>query len=206
MLKKKFIVKALPVFAGVFLLSLSTCVVQEEQDSTVPKTGQTLCYDTAGVVIDCEGTGQDGEYQAGVASPDPRFMDNGDGTVTDNLTGLIWTKDTNIAGESMIWQEALDYCEELSLGACGDNWRLPNIREARSLSNYGSIQPSLPSGHPFINVVVPMYYWTSTTVTEDPTFAWTMNVGWGLEDYFIPKTIGPYTALAPTAWCVCGGQ
>ena len=127
MLRKKFIVKGLAVFAGLFLLLLSPSIVQA-QDAPVPKTGQTLCYDTAGAVIDCEGTGQDGEYQAGVVSPDPRFTDNGADTVTDNLTGLIWTKDSNRAGESMIWQEALDYCKDLSLGACGNNWRLPHRR------------------------------------------------------------------------------
>ena len=55
----------------------------------IPKTGQTQCRGLQlGNLIDCAGTGQDGEYQAGV-SVDPRFTDNGDGTVTDNLTGLI---------------------------------------------------------------------------------------------------------------------
>src|SRR3989338_10110057 len=43
----------------------------------LPKTGQTKCYDTVGAEIDCKGTGQDGEIQAGVAWPDPRFTDNG---------------------------------------------------------------------------------------------------------------------------------
>jgi len=60
----------------------------------VPKSGQTACWDESGYPIDCVGTGQDGEYQGGV-SVDPRFTDNGDGTVTDNLTGLIWLKDAN---------------------------------------------------------------------------------------------------------------
>jgi hypothetical protein len=49
----------------------------------VPQTGQTLCVDQSGS-INCAGTGQDGDLQAGVALPQPRFTDNGDGTVTDN--------------------------------------------------------------------------------------------------------------------------
>src|SRR4030065_25911 len=49
----------------------------------LPQTGQTKCYDTAGTEIACAGTGQDGEIQAGVAWPDPRFQDNGDGMITD---------------------------------------------------------------------------------------------------------------------------
>ena len=67
----------------------------------LPQTGQTKCYDTNGNQIPCAGTGQDGEIQAGVAWPNPRFTDNGNGTVTDNLTGLMWTKDANPVGNSM---------------------------------------------------------------------------------------------------------
>ena len=54
----------------------------------VPKTGQTTAY----------AAGDDGTLQKGVASPTPRFTDHGNGTVTDNLTGLIWTKDANAFG------------------------------------------------------------------------------------------------------------
>src|SRR3989344_8150136 len=59
----------------------------------LPKTGQTKCYDSSGIEIDCKGTGQDGEIQAGVAWPDTRFIDNNDGTVTDDFTGLMWLND-----------------------------------------------------------------------------------------------------------------
>ena len=53
----------------------------------MPKTGQTTCY----------ATGDDGDLEKGVAWPNPRFTDNGNGTVTDNLTGLIWLKNANCA-------------------------------------------------------------------------------------------------------------
>ena len=46
-------------------------------------------YDSSGNVIPCEGTGQDGDIQAGVAWPDPRFVEVGE-CVTDNLTGVMW--------------------------------------------------------------------------------------------------------------------
>jgi hypothetical protein len=59
----------------------------------LPKTGETLCYDQTGAVLPCAGTGQDGETQTGAAWPVPRFTDNLNGTVTDNLSGLIWLKD-----------------------------------------------------------------------------------------------------------------
>jgi hypothetical protein len=53
----------------------------------LPQTGQTTCWDAAGNVIDCLGTGQDGDLRMGVAWPNPRFTDNGNETMTDNLTG-----------------------------------------------------------------------------------------------------------------------
>ncbi len=63
---------------------------------TVARTGQSECYSNfPGTLVDCTGTGQDGEFQKGAPWPVPRFTDNGNGTVTDHLTGLMWLKDTN---------------------------------------------------------------------------------------------------------------
>src|SRR5262245_34242284 len=52
-------------------------------------------------------TGQDGDKQAGVPFPCPRFTDNRDGTVTDNLTGLVWLKNANPFGHDVSWSEAI---------------------------------------------------------------------------------------------------
>ena len=107
----------------------------------LPQTGQTKCYDTAGTEIACAGTGQDGEIRAGVAWPNPRFIDNMDGTISDKLTGLIWTKDAGTPtegaciGEIKTFQGALDYVKCLNsnsyLGYV--DWRLPNIKELSSV-------------------------------------------------------------------------
>jgi len=51
----------------------------------LPRTGQLIAYYP----------GDDGDIQAGVGWPTPRFTDNGDGTVMDNLTGLVWLQDVN---------------------------------------------------------------------------------------------------------------
>jgi hypothetical protein len=141
----------------------------------VPKTGQTLCWDTSGNVIACAGTGQDGEYQAGV-SVDPRFTFNGDGTVTDNLTELIWLQDANCFG-AQPWQAALDAANTLADGACGltdgsvaGDWRLPNLRELHSLVDYSQSLPALPANHPFTQVQS-VRYWSSTS-TGSPHNAW----------------------------------
>ncbi len=122
----------------------------------LPKTGQTLSY----------AIGDDGDLEIGLVWPSQRFTDNGDGTVTDNLTGLVWTKDANLPGSAMTWQQALDYVVALNSSAYlgYTDWRLPNINELKSLIDRGRLFPSLPSNHPFINVQN-YVYWSATTAT-----------------------------------------
>ena len=86
MLKGNIVMKKIYVLSLLFLFLNSTAFAGT---INLPKTGQTKCYETIGVEIPCAGTGQDGEIQAGVTWPEPRFTDHGDGTVTDNLTGLM---------------------------------------------------------------------------------------------------------------------
>jgi len=137
----------------------------------VEKTGQTTCWDATGNQIPCTGTGQDGELQKGVAWPIPRFTDNGDGTVKDNLTGLIWLKNANPC-DLKNWQQALDYCNSLASGTAGltdgskaGDWRLPNVKELQSLIDFSSYNPALPVGHPFTGVQL-SDYWLSTTFED----------------------------------------
>ena len=110
----------------------------------VPKTGQTAYY----------GTNDDGTLEKGVAWPTPRFTDNGNGTVTDKLTGLVWLKDANCMGFKT-WDDALAAANGLADGQCGLadgskplDWRLPNVRELASLIDYGNQNPALPGAHP----------------------------------------------------------
>lgn len=144
----------------------------------IANTGQSGCWDASGNPIDCAGTGQDGESQYGV-SLSPRFADNGDGTVRDNLTGLTWLLNANCFGQRS-WMNALSDTNILASGSCGltdgsvaGNWRLPNVRELHSLIDYGSSGPSLPPDHPFLGVQSPNY-WSSTT-TGVRTRAWHVN-------------------------------
>jgi hypothetical protein len=138
-------------------------------------------------VIDCAGTGQDGDLQKGIEWPDPRFTDVGDGTVIDNLTGLIWLKDANCFGERTFAQ-ALSDCNTLEHRACGlsddsiaGDWRLPNVKELLSLIDYGSVFPALPPGHPFTNVEVT--YWSSTTNVNYDYIAWYVSLLSGAMNY-----------------------
>lgn len=174
----------------------------------IPKTGQsTICSDNAGNVIDCAGTGQDGEYQRGFAWLEPRFLDHGDGTVTDTFTGLMWTKNANLPGGSKNWQEALDYVAEMNMETHVNfgytDWRLPNVRELHSLIDFGEHEPALTSGHPFINVQPEWitYFWSSTPFAHDSYRgqAWRVCLTFGVV-HIDPKTSTWYV------WPVRGGQ
>ena len=148
------------------ILATQTSAIAQDS-SSVPQTGQTQSY----------ALGDDGDLQKGVQWPDPRFTDNGDGTVTDNLTKLIWLKNADCFGEKN-WNDALDVSNNLADGQCGlsdgsipDDWRLSNVRELLSLIDYGNLSPPLPSGHPFVDVQSG-YYWSSTSSVFNSFTAW----------------------------------
>jgi len=150
----------------------------------VAKTWQKECYSGSGERVPCKGTGQDGDIQAGIPWPELRFTDNSDGTVTDNLTNLIWLKDADFFGEVQ-WEEALKNVRKLAGGKYGltddskeGDWRLPNIKELFSLVDYGAGDPIIPAGHPFKNVKTAIY-WTNTSLASAPTLGWMMTLGIG---------------------------
>jgi hypothetical protein len=164
----------------------------------LPRTGQTTCYDTGGATIPCSGTGQDGDMQAGVVWPSPRFVDHGDGTVTDSLTGLEWTKNANLAGGAKTCQGAFDYVKTVNTGGHND-WRLPNERELRSLADYSKSNPALPQDHPFTNVQSASNYWSSTSYAFAASRAWVDDMNYGYF-YFVSKTLNYHV------WPVRSGQ
>ncbi len=120
-------------------------------------TGQTTSY----------AAGDDGALGKGIAWPVTRFVDNGNGTVTDNLTGLTWLKNAGCFAPD-VWTAALSDANQLANGACGltdgsaaGQWRLPNLVELESLIDVSSSNPAITPGSPFANVE-PILYWTST--------------------------------------------
>jgi hypothetical protein len=149
----------------------------EDEKAPVAVTGQTQCWDTHIAQIDCSGTGQDGDIQAGVPFPTPRFVDHRNGTVTDRLTGLIWLKNAHCFGD-VPWADALTDANTLAHGSCGltdhsksRDWRLPNIKELQSLIDFEFATPALSNargtaqwaeGDAFSNVQEACY-WSSTT-------------------------------------------
>jgi hypothetical protein len=142
--------------------------------------------------------------QKGVAWPTPRFTDNNNGTVTDNLTGLIWLKNANAFGVRT-WVQALGDANGLKSGYAGltdgskaGDWRLPNLRELLSLVDYSRAPPALPANHPFTDVTA-SYYWSSTTVADLTNYAWHVNFYYGIGN-------GGYKTDSLYVWCVRGGK
>jgi len=106
-------------------------------------TGQTECYSSSGNLVNCSGMGQDGSYTRNA----PSYTNNGDGTVNDNISGLMWqnTPDSNSDGtinsnDKMTQSQASSYCNNLVLGNYSD-WRLPDIKTLYSLINFDGEDP-----------------------------------------------------------------
>ena len=93
------------------------------------------------------------------------FGNNGDGTVTDQDTGLMWQR---AEVTNTTWGDSLSYCNTLSLA--GRKWRLPSIRELTSLVDYSLTSPAM-------NTTIFSYsgaetYWSATTDTSAGVYAW----------------------------------
>jgi len=87
---------------------------------------------------------------------------NGDGTVTNTATGLMWQQAT--APGTYTWEQALTYCENLTLADKSD-WRLPNRNELQSIVDYNRVNPAIDTT--FFSGTVASFYWSSTTNGND---------------------------------------
>ena len=175
------------------------------------QTGQITCHDTAGVEVPCRGSGQDAEFRKGAVWPVPRFKEYDD-AAQDRLTGLVWTRNANLAGFPLTWQEALDHISDMNReGAFGySDWRLPNRRELRSLMSHQTRKPALPEGHPFTDIFLG-WYWTSTTSMTNRAYAWYVHMEgarmfYGNKEQFCllwPVRTGGYGILPATGQTQC---
>lgn len=107
-----------------------------------------------------------------------RFTDNGDSTITDNLTQLIWQKFPTSTAQT--WEQALIYAEGLTY-ANNSDWRLPNIKELQSLNDETLIQPSVTT--PYFQNLGVNKFWSSTTLPNQTTKAWYWNTAFGITTY-----------------------
>ena len=118
--------------------------------------------------------------------------------VLDKETGLVWERSPTVA--TSIWAQARLACTARTTGN-RLGWRLPSVHELASLGVplvLPQTGPTLPPGHPFVNVQR-ADYWSATTDAEGSTVAWVVDFDDGLVDHF-NKTFGFQV------WCVRGGN
>ncbi len=132
--------------AATYTMSFKT---MDTPAAKIPDTGQTASYTNT--------FGEDSDYSINPMS----FTDNGNGTVTDNVTGLMWPKNDDDLTHYWDWDDgaavaAINYCQSLSLGGYAD-WRLPSIHELVSIVDYGKSSPAVNTTY-FPNVKS-AYYW-----------------------------------------------
>jgi len=138
-------------------------------------------------------SGDDGTLQTGVRLTYPRWIDNGNGTVTDSMTGLIWLKQADCINQP--WAAAVAAVKTLASGQCGltdgsaaGTWRMPNRNEMQSMSDRMQTNhadyfdqtyvlratQTVYQAPIFTNFISFQYYWTSTTDAADTSEAWTV--------------------------------
>ncbi len=114
------------------------------------------------------------KFVATLPQPKPlRFIDNGDGTVTDKETNLVWQKD---CVEEMPWKDAMDYAKENKAKSPRKGWRLPTVKELQSLVDYENGPAELEKSFSGIY----RDYWSATTRSDPTTLAWYMTLSSGL--------------------------
>jgi hypothetical protein len=181
--------------------TLNQCKADLANAEKFPATGQTKCSSAgnSGQEIDCAGTGQDGEIQAGGHL---HYTDNGD-TITDDNTKLEWEKklnwdtqedQTNLhdADNTYTWGDAFDvFIKDLNTEPCFAehcDWRLPNVKELQSIVDYDRLRPAID---PIFVVPRPPArvsggnWWTSTSDNEIRLFAWAVTFQFGgVQEFF----------------------
>ncbi len=161
---------------GVYSNPMDFEIPVEEILTCLPDTGQVKCYDESSEIECGSGyIGQDAEYDTGCHQS---YMDNGDGTVSDNCTGLIWQQEAPFSGP---WGDCLEYCENLELTGYSD-WRLPNVNELQTLINYSRTGPCIDIE--YFPGTSSGNHWTSTTHSADPVKAFDVNFaqGWSTQN------------------------
>jgi hypothetical protein len=118
-------------------------------------------------------------------APDSRYSDNGDGTVTDNQTGLMWkqcSEGQSGAGCAGI-ATGLNWADSLAAGASSsfagfNDWRLPNVKELASLVERACVSPSINEFR-FPSTPATGTYWTSSSSAANGANAWFVYFGNG---------------------------
>ena len=179
---------------------VSGCECQEASPEALPATGQTTAYqaDKNDGILGPVDVPDDGWVEAGATLA---YVDNGDGTISDLNTGLMWEKKSDDSGlhdkdvvylwsgngnQETIWDWLDDVNTEPDYDSPGhagySDWRIPNVRELQSIIDYGRYSPSV---NPVFNTgctagctvttcscTQASFYWSSTTGAYGPSGGW----------------------------------
>ena len=163
--------KAIAIKSG----STDSEVATAEYSYSPLKSGQALCYD-ATTSIGCPGIGGDGATQLGISRS---YTNNGDSTVTDNATGLLWQRCTQgysgvgCTGAVSSQSQSLAMAECATLTTANKTWRLPSRLELETLPDYAINGPSI--NLPTFPGTIFGDFWTSTGSANSVPDAWRVN-------------------------------
>ena len=158
----------------IVLLSANNILIAQivsKSMNNLPDSGQLASYTTT--------FGEDNDYQINTQS----FTNNSNGTITDNVTGLMWQQGDS--GELTI-ENGITYCDNLVLGGFSD-WRLPTKEESMSILNFDRNNPALNTTY-FLNTNAE-YWWTSTLSFNNANNIWITNSGGGTSPKLKTETI-----------------
>jgi hypothetical protein len=132
-----------------------------------------------GVLVSGDGGYKSSSYyvravRAGQSGSLGHLVINGDGTVTDTATGLMWQQGQSPS--TLTWEAALTYSEGLPLAGYED-WRMPTAKELQSIVDYSRWCPAIDTT--FFPGTVSSYYWSSTTLARYTSVAWLVNSYYG---------------------------
>ena len=122
----------------------------------------------------------------GYVAPAPVYADQGNGTVKDNATGLVWqkcssgqTNDASCSGTATTanWTGALSYCNSLSLA--GRSWRLPNTNELKSIVDRSKASGAAIDLTSF-PATVSDKYWSASTYVSTKANGWFVDFSGGI--------------------------
>ncbi len=182
--RKSLYVHVFTVVMAALALGWAATVAADDDDQKFPATGQMTSYRPS----------DDGDIKAGVTLD---YTDNGDGTITDNNTGLQWAKKSSDGSihdvdDTYTWEDAFAvYIAGLNTAnfAGHNDWRLANAKELQSIVNYQNVGPAVSAAFDTgcaanctvttCSCTAASNYWSSTTSANEPAFAWVVNFNFG---------------------------
>ncbi|MDD3320240.1 MAG: DUF1566 domain-containing protein [Paludibacter sp.] len=160
--------KKITLFCVIFSTAISA---QKTVPFKLPDTGQVVSYTST--------LGEDTDSKINPMS----FTDNGNGTVTDNNTQLMWQKTD---GGEMTYENAVNYVETSTLAGFTD-WRLPTAQELFSIHHFDTNNPALNTT--YFTKTLAEYWWSSEKQAENATHIWATNAGGGIGNHLKTETI-----------------